>query len=382
MLAACGGGGGDPAPTPSADPSPTGFDPVFSAIQSNVFSPTCAVSGCHLGGSAPWGLRLDATNSYGLLVGVVSGGSPPTLRVAPGDPVNSYIIHKLEGTAAVGARMPLNGTPLSTADIATIRQWISDGAIDDRATSANPIRVTSLSPPPDSALTASPTSIIAMFDRQLDASTVNNLTFILESSGGDGSFGETNDVAIMASQITSASMTATFDLGGMTLADETYRVRLLGDGGSMIMDIDANALDGEYSGTFPSGDGTQGGDFEATFTVAAPVLTPTLDFIQASVFSTTCSSSLCHSGTGTILPGVQDLTTADASFASLVGVSSIEQPGMLRVNPGNANASYLINKLEGTAAAPFNTQMPLNGIPLDQAVIDNIRLWIDNGAAR
>jgi len=26
--------------------------------------------------------------------------------------------------------------------------------------------------------------------------------------------------------------------------------------------------------------------------------------------------------------------------------------------------------------------MPLNGIPLEQAVIDNIRLWIDNGALR
>ncbi len=381
ILTACGGGGSDTS-TPLMNPPPTGFDPIFSDIQSNVFSPTCAVSGCHLGGSAPWGLQLDSTNSYGLLVGVASGGSPPTLRVAPNDPDNSYIIQKLEGTAAVGARMPLNGTPLSTANIATIRQWISDGAIDDRAPSANPIRVTSLSPSPDSNLTASPASIIAMFDRQLDASTVNNLTFIVEGSGGDGSFGEMNDVPIMAMQITSASMTATFDLTGMTLDDDTYRVRLLGDGGSIIMDIDANALDGEYMGAFPTGDGTQGGDFEVTFTLVTPVLTPTLDFIQASVFGMTCSSSLCHSGSGTVLPGVMNLTTADASFASLVAVSSLEQPGVQRVNPSLPDSSYLISKLEGTAPAPNSTQMPLNGIPLDQAVIDNIRLWIENGAAR
>ncbi len=382
ILSACGGGGSDDTAAPPVNPPPTGFNSVFSEIQSNVFSPTCAVSGCHQGANAPWGLQLDSTNSYGLLVGVASGGFPATMRVAPGDPDNSYIIHKLEGTAAVGARMPLNGTPLSTADIATIRQWIMDGAIDDRAPSANPVRLTSLSPSPNSNLTSSPASIIAMFDRQLDASTVNDLTFILVGSGGDGSFGEMNDVPIMATQITSASMTATFDLSGMTLADDTYRVQLLGDGGSIIMDIDANALDGEYMGAFPTGDGTQGGDFEATFTLVTPVLTPTLDFIQASVFATTCSSSFCHSGTGTVLPGVMNLTTADASFASLVAVSSLEQPGVQRVNPSLSDSSYLINKLEGTAAAPNDTQMPLNGIPLDQAVIDNIRLWIDNGAAR
>ncbi len=385
VLAACGGGGGGDATTPTVNPPPTGFDPNFSEIQSNVFTPTCAVSGCHLGANAPWGLQLDSVNSYGLLVSQPSGEVPSLMRVAPGDPNNSYIVQKLEGTAAVGARMPLNGTPLSTADIATIRQWISDGAIDDRAPSASPIRVSSLSPSPNSNLTSSPASIVAMFDRELDVSTVNSLTFILEGSGGDGTFGEMNDVPITATSISTTGampMSATFDLSGMILADDTYRVRLLGDGGSIIMDIDANALDGEYSGTFPSGDGTEGGDFEATFTLVVPVLTPTLDFIQASVFGPTCSTSLCHSGTGTILPGVMNLTTADASFASLVAVSSIEQPGTQRVNPSNAGASYLIHKLEGTAPAPNNTQMPLGGFPLDQTVIDNIRLWIDNGAAR
>ena len=35
-------------------------------------------------------------------------------------------------------------------------------------------------------------------------------------------------------------------LSGTTLADGTYRVRLLGSGASFIMDMDANALDGEY----------------------------------------------------------------------------------------------------------------------------------------
>jgi hypothetical protein len=37
-------------------------------------------------------------------------------------------VQKVEGTAAVGGRMPLGGDRLSDADIDLIRQWISEGA--------------------------------------------------------------------------------------------------------------------------------------------------------------------------------------------------------------------------------------------------------------
>jgi len=385
-LAACGGGGGGGAgggdPYVEPTPTPSTFGPNFSEIQSNVFTPTCAVSGCHQGAGAPQGLRLDAVNSYGLLVGVASMEVPALMRVMPGDPTNSYIIQKLEGTAAIGGRMPLNQPALPATSITTIRQWIADGAIDDRAASTNPIRVTSLSPPPNSNLTASPASIIAMFDRDLDVSTVHLMTFILEGSGGDGTFGEMNDMPITATSITAAGTSATFDLTGIVLADDTYRVRLLGDGASIIMDLDANALDGENIGVFPSGDGVAGGDFEALFSVSSVALSPTLDAIQASVFGPTCATSLCHSGNGTVLPGVMNLTTADASFASLVGVMSIEQPSLQRVATFDPDNSYLIHKIEGTAPLPNNTRMPLGGAPLDAAVIANIRQWITNGAER
>jgi hypothetical protein len=38
------------------------------------------------------------------------------------------LIKKLEGTQTVGAQMPFGGTPLDTATIAVIRQWIDAGA--------------------------------------------------------------------------------------------------------------------------------------------------------------------------------------------------------------------------------------------------------------
>ncbi|MGI9260556.1 MAG: hypothetical protein ACR2QR_00900, partial [Woeseiaceae bacterium] len=97
-------------------------------IQANVFTPTCATAGCHAGGSPPQGLNLEDGNSFAELVGVASSEVPAVLRVAAGDPDNSYLVQKIEGTAAVGSRMPLGGAPLDPAVIADIRQWISDGA--------------------------------------------------------------------------------------------------------------------------------------------------------------------------------------------------------------------------------------------------------------
>jgi len=378
ILSACTGGDGSGLP---AVLPPGGFDPNFSEIQANVFVPNCATTGCHLGAGAPQGLRLDDANSYGMLVGVPSSESGSKLRVAPGDPDNSYLIQKLEGTASVGAQMPLNAPPIEQASIDVIRQWITDGAIDDRVPSSSPIKVTSLSPVPGVVLTAAPGNIVAMFDRELDVSTVNALTFVLDASGGDASFGDGNEASVTAAAITTTATSATFDLTGIALANDTYRVRLFGSGASIIMDLDANALDGEFSGAFPTGNNTEGGDFEATFVLQVPVSAATLDALQVAVFVPNCAVSGCHTGpTGNNLPAGMDLSTADASFANLVGVASRQQPTLSRVAAGDPDNSYLVQKIEGTAAS--GQRMPLGGGALDPAVIDDIRLWIANGASR
>lgn len=378
LFASCTGGDGSGLP-PALPPGT--FAPNLSEIQANVFEPNCAITGCHLGSAAPQGLRLDRANSYGMLVNVASSESSSTLRVAPGDPDSSYLIQKLEGSASVGAQMPLGAPPLEQASIDIIRQWISDGAIDDRIPSSNPIRVTSMSPVPDSALAAAPGNISVMFDRELDVSTVNEMTFLLESSGGDASFGEGNETGITASSIDKAATSATFQLSGIALTNDSYRVRLLGTGASIIMDLDANALDGEFSGTFPSGDGTAGGDFAASFSLEIPASPESLNALQASVFTPNCAVSGCHTGpSGPALPSGLDLTSATASFANLVGVASIQQPTLSRVAAGEPDNSYLVQKLEGTAAS--GGRMPLGGGALDQALIDDIREWITNGAKR
>jgi hypothetical protein len=311
-----------------------------------------------------------------MLVNVPSSENNAVMRVAPNDPNNSYLIQKLEGTASVGAQMPLNGAPLPQATIDVIRQWITDGAIDDRAPSADPIKVSALTPVPGSD-GAAPAEVVATFDRELDVSTVNANTFLLRGSGGDDTFVDGNELDIVANAITTPGvmpMSATFDLAGVNLADDTYQVRLLGSGASVIMDLDANALDGEFGGTFPSGDGAAGGDFEATFTVSTGSSGMTFDEIQTNVFTPNCATAGCHAG-GTPAGGMN--LQAGQAFANLVNVaSSNPNCAPLRVNPGDPDSSCLIQRLEGTVIP----QMPFGGPALGQPVIDDIRQWITDGA--
>ena len=386
VLSACGGGGGSSAMNGGGScagsayggncppPPPPTLQATFDAIQQNVFTPICTA--CHVGASAPQGLRLDVTNSYALLVGVASAEQPALQRVRPGDPDNSYLIQKLEGTAAVGGQMPLGGTPLTQADIDVIRQWITDGA-QPPMPAATPIRVSSLSPLPDSTVQDLPSAVTIVFDRDLDASTVDSTTVIVERSGGDGTFGDGNEIILtgVVSVPTTNPRTTVIDLSGIASVPDTYRIRVVGTGPAVVQDLDANALDGEFGGTFPSGDGVPGGNFEATFSVAGAQ--PTLQTIQANVFTPICST--CHDGSTATLPGSMDLTSQAASFASLVGVASVEDPAFQRVAPNDPDNSYLIQKLEGTAST--GAQMPFGGPALDQATIDMIRAWISGGAA-
>lgn len=319
-----------------------------------------------------------------MLVGIQSGQDAGFMRVLAGDPDNSYLIQKLEGTASGGGIMPPGGA-LPQTSIDTIRQWITDGAIDDRVPAAAPIKVTTLSPAPLAVLAAPPAQLIAGFDRDLDASTVNLNTFLLTASGGDGTFNDGNETQIVSPLISVPPInqrSAVFDLTGVAMADDVYQVTLSGTAPSMIMDLDGNALDGEFSGAFPSGNFVAGGDFVAEFTIATPiVMGPTLPQIQAIVFGPTCATGGCHTGGGAVLPGVMDLSSEQASFDNLVNIAALQigGGGAFRALPGNPDNSYLIQKLEGNQMA--GGQMP-PGAPLQQSVINDIRLWITNGALR
>ena len=191
----------------------------------------------------------SAQASFDNLVNIASLQMPGAIRVLPGDPDNSYLIHKLENSQSAGGPMPGN-TLLPAATIAAIRLWIASGAVDDTLPPpAAPVRVTSLSPTPNVSLQPIqvPPQFVAGFDRALIDVSVDTTTFTLTGSGGDGIFGNGNDLPITpVSVMVGASPTsAVMDLTGMVLADDTYRITLVGTGAAVIMDLDGNALDGD-----------------------------------------------------------------------------------------------------------------------------------------
>lgn len=89
---------------------------------------------CHQTGAENAGLNLGFGESYADLVGVASTQSP-LLRVQPGIPSESYLFHKLSGTqqevGGSGTQMPQGLGPLPDADLATIRTWIEECALDN-----------------------------------------------------------------------------------------------------------------------------------------------------------------------------------------------------------------------------------------------------------
>src|SRR5688572_24574741 len=94
VLAGCTAGSGeglDAGGRPITGPPVGNSD--FQEIQDTIFTPICTA--CHVGANAPVGLRLDAANSYAMLVNVASVEVPGTLRVNPGNPNASYLVHKI-----------------------------------------------------------------------------------------------------------------------------------------------------------------------------------------------------------------------------------------------------------------------------------------------
>jgi hypothetical protein len=112
--------------------------PTFSSIQSTIFRSTdstgrAACTNCHTtagGRVPPVGMDLGSPNAHAQLVNVASVGKPGAVRVIPGDPENSYLIHKLEGRSGiVGLQMPRGGgPPLTQGQILVIKRWIELGA--------------------------------------------------------------------------------------------------------------------------------------------------------------------------------------------------------------------------------------------------------------
>ena len=154
LTLACGGSGDangtttESAKTCSADSTPASqlASPVvsFETDVAPIFAKACAFSSCHGShGVGNHGLFLAANGSDGMSAVKMSlaGTSQelPSMKfVAPGDPQNSFVLHKLDGSlcgldaqcvgGSCGVSMPQGNDLLPQASRDTVRRWIAQGA--------------------------------------------------------------------------------------------------------------------------------------------------------------------------------------------------------------------------------------------------------------
>jgi len=233
----------------------------FRSIQDNVLTPICSV--CHIGASAPEGLQLDATHSYNLLVGVPSVEQPNLPRIRPGDPTDSYMVHKIEGLPGIdGGRMPLGETPLPQATIDAIVQWISNGAPNAPAAmpAAAKVFAVQTTAPLDGAIVKAPLArILVTFTQDVDASLVNDTTVTLERMPGAAPDAgpDSESAAVGAAQrISAAGALAEMNAAVLLITPITalgsgvYRVTVRGTGGAALANMNAATLGSDTSFEF------------------------------------------------------------------------------------------------------------------------------------
>jgi hypothetical protein len=136
-----------------------------------------------------------------------------------------------------------------------------------------------------------PQEIDVQFNQLLDPATISGLSVLLVGSGGDGIFGNGNDVTInLSSKLSFINATRTLVISlsgsGLTLGTDKYRLTLLGNGSQVIRNPQGLALDGENTDNndspngaqlpLPSGDGFPGGNFYLNFIINStpPSITP------------------------------------------------------------------------------------------------------------
>ena len=101
---------------------------TLARLSEEIFTPRCATSGCHSGTTRAAGLSLQAGDIAAAIVDVPSEAKPDYKLIAPGDPVNSYLLMKVRGDEGIaGDRMP-PARALEAEQIALVEAWVEAGA--------------------------------------------------------------------------------------------------------------------------------------------------------------------------------------------------------------------------------------------------------------
>lgn len=160
------------------------------------------------------------------------------------------------------------------------------------------------------------------------------------------------------------------------------------DGGLADATVDAAALaDAASQDAQADASGCTGGQVSCDGTCIDPIAATGSAVIER-IFAKSCGfASSCHGGTSP-KEGLA-LDTVDRMFSTAVDKSSKQKTGAKLITPGDADASYLLHKLQGeqlaeeSSAGEPSTIMPQPpSDPLCPVKIEAVRAWIEAGAAR
>ena len=107
-------------------------NPSFANDIQPIFTRRCAIGGCHSVNSARAEMVLTAGHAYDSIVNKPSYLNSVLDRVEPGDAASSWLVRMIEADDDARlhySRMPLGGQPLTNNQIATIVNWIENGAL-------------------------------------------------------------------------------------------------------------------------------------------------------------------------------------------------------------------------------------------------------------
>ena len=126
----------------------------------------------------------------------------------------------------------------------------------------NLLQVTGMLPAPDTAFSMSPDTITINFSRAINFTQPGTGIFIT-CAGMDDEFGNADDIGIPVT-ITSpnGSSYIDFDLSGSILPEGLFKIKLI-----ELQAMNGSYLDGEFDGSFPSGNFVPGGIFEAVYSI-------------------------------------------------------------------------------------------------------------------
>ena len=351
-------GDGDPT---AGDGDPTGdgdCTPELETLRASVFTPSCALAGCHASESAAGGLDLELADLEAQLVGQPSGTCDGWVRVIPGDRANSLLFAKVEGGAPCGDPMPPPGG-LAPALAACIGDWIDgldplecetcggDACVD---LDADPMHCGACGEVCPDGVPCSGGACVCPEGEELCGGACIDVMSDPDNCGGCGNACG-NQVCWMG--LCADTCAALTNCDGACVDTQTDPEHCgacnnaCGDGNSC-----------EMGGCDCPGDGVS---FAAE--------------VEPALVSS-CTGAGCH---GFPAPAAGLDLRAGFSYAALVGVASTQCNNRDRVAPGQPGNSYLMDKLLGINLC-FGTQMPKVGGPLPASDLAAISEWICRGA--